>query len=382
MSCTPGRGTYNQVVKAHWLNRATILLSFVGLVLTGMLLAVHYGGQAPMCGEGGGCSAVALHPSSILFGVPVAAVGLFVYVVHLGLALGRAFGPHDVWTAASRLGLAISGLSLLGVAYYLYMMFGVIGEACPLCLASHGVMLALFAVHAMMFRLMPVPTEHRADGVITSVGVVLSLAALMPSCTGGSASTALPGADLDKAKIVPAEYKTKGSPDAKITVVEFADFVCPACRQGTGPIRQALEPYGDKIRFGFRHLPLHQIQGHEMSVPLAVASELAAEKGKFWEFFYEVMDGKNDEIAKTEEGMYAIFEDVGLDPKDLKARIDTDEKLIEAVTSDVEVAASLEINGTPTFIVFAEGQGAKRMNSQQLMEFLGSKEAKQLAGVQ
>jgi len=75
----------------------------------------------------------------------------------------------------------------------------------------------------------------------------------------------------------------KSNAVAAVTVVEYADFQCPACAAAHEKIvKPLLEQYGSKVRFEHRHFPLQSI--HQYAMNLAEASECAADQGKFWEF--------------------------------------------------------------------------------------------------
>ena len=93
---------------------------------------------------------------------------------------------------------------------------------------------------------------------------------------------------------VPAEPQSlagaqvKGSPNARIGIIEYADFECPAC----GSFVQ--RTYGDlvakyvdtgKVRLFFRHFPL---PNHQFARSAAVGAHCAGEQGKFWDLYERV----------------------------------------------------------------------------------------------
>lgn len=74
----------------------------------------------------------------------------------------------------------------------------------------------------------------------------------------------------------------KGPQDAKVVVVEFADFECPACRRfELSALRPAIAKYGPEVAFVFRHWPLSY---HRFAYPAARAAECAAAQGRFQAF--------------------------------------------------------------------------------------------------
>lgn len=82
-----------------------------------------------------------------------------------------------------------------------------------------------------------------------------------------------------------------GPENAPVTILEFADFECPACqrieRGALGPIRRK---YPNDVAVVYRHWPLEY---HRFAYPAARASECAGDQGRFAEyhdFLYEKSD--------------------------------------------------------------------------------------------
>src|SRR3989344_868387 len=74
---------------------------------------------------------------------------------------------------------------------------------------------------------------------------------------------------------------SRGPAEAKVTVVEFSDLQCPACRAVQPAIAQVINKYPDQVRVIFRHFPLKTI--HTYAQLAAQAAEAAGEQDKFWE---------------------------------------------------------------------------------------------------
>lgn len=72
-----------------------------------------------------------------------------------------------------------------------------------------------------------------------------------------------------------------GSPNASVTLEEFADFQCPSCGATYPALHQIQTLYGPRINFIFRNFPLPM---HDKAYDAAVASEAAGMQGsdKFW----------------------------------------------------------------------------------------------------
>jgi protein-disulfide isomerase len=84
------------------------------------------------------------------------------------------------------------------------------------------------------------------------------------------------------------EGHAMGSDSAPVTIVEYADFECPACAQFailTGPdIKQRLVATG-QVRWVFRDLPLSI---HRNSMSAHHAAQCAGEQGRFWEMHDQI----------------------------------------------------------------------------------------------
>ncbi|MFU8804630.1 MAG: DsbA family protein [Bradymonadaceae bacterium] len=70
----------------------------------------------------------------------------------------------------------------------------------------------------------------------------------------------------------------KGSADARVVIVEFADFQCPHCREAARVLDEVAKKYGDQIAIYFKQFPL----GSPESQLAAQASLAAHIQGIFW----------------------------------------------------------------------------------------------------
>ncbi len=72
-----------------------------------------------------------------------------------------------------------------------------------------------------------------------------------------------------------------GNPEGGITIIEYADFQCPACANFSLYLNALMEAFPNSIRVAFRHLPLPSI--HDKAYITAMAAEAAGAQDKFWE---------------------------------------------------------------------------------------------------
>lgn len=135
-----------------------------------------------------------------------------------------------------------------------------------------------------------------------------------------------------------------GSESAKVTVVEFSDFQCPACKSAEMVVKSVIAKYGDNLRFVYRHYPL---PSHEFAFAAAVAAEVAGKQGKFWEYHDKLFE-RQPEFSEGKLVGYA--RDLGLNIDVFKKDKDTDE-LRQKVLNDQADGNRAGINATPTFFV-------------------------------
>lgn len=146
---------------------------------------------------------------------------------------------------------------------------------------------------------------------------------------------------------VGADEQWRGSESATVTLVEYSDFECPACKYFYGIVKQLEEEKGDKVRFVFRHFPLQQ---HKYARTAALAAEAAGKQGKFWEM-HDVLFERQDEWSKSEDIQrtltgYAVL--IGLDVGKFVGDVQLPE-LAARIESDVAEGVKQQVQGTPTF---------------------------------
>lgn len=160
------------------------------------------------------------------------------------------------------------------------------------------------------------------------------------------------------APITPVESKllvsegvhSKGSNEAKVTLVEFSDLQCPACRAVQPLVKEILDKNGDKVRFVYRHFPLRSI--HPNAALAARASEAAHAQDKFWEYHDKLFEqqvewaGESDPRLKFLDYAKQLGLDVAKFETDLK-----DSKLDARIAADEADGNTIGISGTPTFFV-------------------------------
>lgn len=143
----------------------------------------------------------------------------------------------------------------------------------------------------------------------------------------------------------------KGNPQAKVTMIEFSDYLCPFCAKFavlTLPKIEADYISTGKVRLIFRHLPVHG----EPSAKAAEAALCAHEQGQFWEYHDRLFAISLNEGGKalTAARLEALARELGLDSEGFKLCL-TSRRYAQAVKADIAEAKRLGAEGTPTFFI-------------------------------
>lgn len=185
--------------------------------------------------------------------------------------------------------------------------------------------------------------------VLTTIIIAVSIFFLGESDNNQSAAK---NVSADPLVLVRSDSFKVVSESAKVTLVEFSDFQCPACAQVQLDIGKILTEYQGKINFVFRHFPLPQ---HNNAIVAAVAVEAAGRQGQFLPMGAKLFASQSDweessnpgEIFTSYAGQLGM--DTGKFQQDLK-----DQDLLDKIKRDYQDAVTLKINATPTFFVDGE----------------------------
>jgi protein-disulfide isomerase len=147
----------------------------------------------------------------------------------------------------------------------------------------------------------------------------------------------------------PRDIDVKGRPvygaeRAPVTVVVFADFQCPHCRDEAPVLRKAIDQFRGRAKLVYKHFP---ITGHDRAKAAAIATEAAHEQGKFWEMHDRVFE---NQTQLTDENIYTWAAEIGLDMAKFKASY-TAQKGKAVVEKDKAEGEALGISGTPAVYV-------------------------------
>lgn len=138
-----------------------------------------------------------------------------------------------------------------------------------------------------------------------------------------------------------------GPADAPVTIVEWADFECPACSATSPILDKAVEAYPQYVRLVYKHFPLSM---HDHAEGAARAAVAAQKQGKFWQMHHAMFANQS---SLDDAGLVKLATEIGLDLKAFDADRRS-EAVADAVSADRKAAEKLVLRGTPS--VFINGR--------------------------
>ena len=152
----------------------------------------------------------------------------------------------------------------------------------------------------------------------------------------------------------PSSYEGQpalGPANARVVMVEFADFQCPYCaRFAQDTLPQIIADYGDRVLFVFRNFPL---SFHADAYHAAEAAECAYQQDAFWQY-HDMLFASQGALGVDSLQRYALA--VGLDMTAFNDCLDSGETAA-AVDADIAAGqqaasdAGLTQFGTPAFFI-------------------------------
>jgi len=358
-----------------------VAFSIIGLAASSMSAYVHYRlltdpSYTSFCdvNTSVNCTQAYLSRFGSLWGVPVALWGVLFFVVVLLLAIagGRA-------RSASREAIPgyIFSMSTIGLAIVLYLAWASFFQLHTVCLFCATTYIAVIAIFILSGGALSVPVAalpRRVGADVRSLGSspgALALVLLVLAGIGGAiASFPRESAAVTTESAFPpltAEQRTDiakwwavqprvelpiPNEGAKVLVVKFSDYMCPACRQTYEFYKPVLGKYlaGGEVRYVVKHYPLEAEcnpsapNNHYASCEAAAAVIMAkpkgtAEKLEQWIF--------SNQIGLTPEAVKSAAKDIG-GIQDFDAQYQT---VLQEVKADAKLGETLKVSQTPTFYI-------------------------------
>lgn len=139
-----------------------------------------------------------------------------------------------------------------------------------------------------------------------------------------------------------------GAANPKLTIVEFADFACPYCRESYPALRELSLQYPNDIKIIFRDWP-----GHLYSTQLALAAYCAGEQNKFWEIHDRLYQNQSETLGADKNDLARIAISAGIYNEQFQSCFDS-QKYLPVIEQNLADSKTLGVRGTPTWFINGE----------------------------
>jgi len=201
---------------------------------------------------------------------------------------------------------------------------------------------------------------------IVVAGVIIAGAILLK---GGKTPTPTPAPANKEAaapsgviKPISADDHILGSKDAKVVMVEYADYQCPFCGKFfTETVQPVLKSYVDsgKIAFVYRDFAF---LGDE-SLKSSEAAECANDQGKYWQYHDYLFTHQNGENQGnfSDTNLKTFAKTLGLDETTFNTCLDS-KKYEQKVKDSTTEGGNAGVNGTPHSFFLKDGKVVSETN--------------------
>lgn len=142
---------------------------------------------------------------------------------------------------------------------------------------------------------------------------------------------------------------SRGPKDAAVTIVEFGDLQCPACKAAQ-PTIEALFAAEPQARFVFQNFPLEM---HNWAAKGAAYSDCVgrASNNAFWKFISQTYEKQGDITAENaDEKLTALADGAGVKGSEI-AVCATQPETKARVEASIALGKKVDVSGTPTLYI-------------------------------
>lgn len=344
------------------------------------------------------CDSVAASKYAQLFGIPMAILGAITQLILLILVLASQWELSSSSSTIRRLVFWISAFVAVVSVVMGTISTAVLGTYCIFCMAAY-LLSWIYLFFAWKFQESK-PAAHLGEDVQTLFGPlkwVLILLIAIPGFGYVANGVVLDSYGFGKMDMIiqdsvnnwehspVTEFSTtqglvfREVSNPKMTIVEFADFMCPHCKFAYPPIHSFARSHND-VQFIFKSFPLdakcnkgltHEGDGYRCQLSAAVhCSDKLYKKG--WEAHHWIFDNQETlpGLEKLPETLGHIATAVQGNADDLKKCMDEDSTL-EAVQAAAAEGDKAKIQGTPS--IFVNGKKLERGQFMPVLEAIYKK---------
>ena len=150
---------------------------------------------------------------------------------------------------------------------------------------------------------------------------------------------------------------TYGNPDAKVVIIEYADYNCPGCKVADPAIKAAVDTYKNDVLLVMRNFPLPTL--HPNARAAAAAAEAAGLQDKYLEMHNRLYETSTSwqslSIQKRSQAFDQYATEIGLDIKKFRTDMESD-SIKSKINYDVALGKKAGVTGTPG--IFVNGKSA------------------------
>ena len=160
-----------------------------------------------------------------------------------------------------------------------------------------------------------------------------------------------------------------GSPNAKITIVEFGDYQCTFCYKfHDETMKKITDEYikTNNVNFVYKDFPLNG----EQSILASEATYCAEKQNKFWEYhntLYNNWGGENTGWI-TENVLLGFARDLEMNLDDFSQCLENSE-FRQKVLDNEQFGREIGINATPSFLIFDDNEIYRIIGAQPFEKF-------------
>ena len=186
----------------------------------------------------------------------------------------------------------------------------------------------------------PAPLRRLSKGTVTSLIVIVCITAIV-GYDFYSRSKRESDLRINSARV-------KGNPNAALKILNFSDFQCSHCAQGTKVLDGYFAKYHDEIFLEMKYFPL----GQKNSMISSRFAECAARQGNFWDFHDQLFLRQSQwrSLMDPKHIFKKIAEKVSLDFNALET-CSAQESVKGVIMADKAAGQSKHIKSTPTYFV-------------------------------
>ena len=138
---------------------------------------------------------------------------------------------------------------------------------------------------------------------------------------------------------------SKGPLDAKVTIIEFGDFLCGACATARQTLQRIADEYPNDVRIVWKDFPNTSL--HDNADEAAIAARCAERQGRFWEYHDELF---KHQASINERSLPVFAQNIGLDVDAFGTCLNTRDT-VAVIDRDFIEGQRLRVDTIPYFFV-------------------------------